>query len=184
MKYGLTTSDQMSHFLFAIGFGFLAGFFYRFVSSIRKAISSKKIAYIIQDLFFSIVTTILAFVFMLVYSDGEIRFDLIIAMIIGALIYFLSCDNFVKKTAYPIVISIKKLVRLIFKPITVAISLLKKLSKKITNSAKSMKNKIKNRNKDIKKQKKEKSNRTERKKKNRTKRNKNKNCKKLNKFSQ
>lgn len=130
MKYGLSISDQISHFLFAVGFGFLIGIFYRIVFAVRQTKSNKKSAYIVQDVFFSVVTTVLSFLFMLVYSNGEVRLDLIVAIFVGSAIYFVTVDKLVKSIVEPVALLIKKLIGLILSPAVAALKLIKKLSKK------------------------------------------------------
>ena len=151
MKYGLTISDQISHFLFAVGFGFLLGFLYRVTVSVRKMISRKKAAVIAQDILFCVVLTVLCFVFLLVYSDGEIRIDLFAAIGVGALIYFLTFDKSVAAVLKPLTAAVRKLIRLVFKPFVLIGSLVKKCMGKIkaafSKTAHSFKGKFKGKTK-------------------------------------
>ena len=143
MKYGLTISDQVSHFMFAVGFGFLLGIFYRVAASIRKMISRKKAAIITQDILFCVISTALCFVFMLVYSDGEIRPDLIAAMGVGALIYFLTLDKPVAAVLAPLTGAIKKLTLLVLKPFALVGSAVKKFAVGIGKAVLNLKNLLK-----------------------------------------
>ncbi|MCM1364095.1 MAG: spore cortex biosynthesis protein YabQ [Faecalibacterium sp.] len=147
MKYGLTISDQLSHFLFAVGFGFILGIFYRLTASVRKAVSGKKAAYVACDIFFCVVSTILCFTFMLVYSNGEVRIELIAAIAIGAAIYFMTSDKFVRSMIEPLIRVLKKLVLLICKPFKMLMSIFVKTKSRVKSKAELIKEKAKSKHK-------------------------------------
>ncbi|MCM1543962.1 MAG: hypothetical protein NC110_01570 [Ruminococcus sp.] len=150
MKYGLSISDQISHFLFAVGFGFIIGIFYRLVSAVRRVISSKKTAYIVQDVFFSVTATVLCFLFMLAYSNGDVRLDLIAAIAVGAGIYFLTMDSLIRSVVEPFAALIKKLLSLLFRPFIVLASIFKRLNLKRKSETAKVKARLKEKVKQIK----------------------------------
>ncbi len=131
MKYSLTTYDQINHFLFAVGFGFLAGILYRLIACVREAVSNKKTAFIVQDIFFSVIITVLCFTFMLVYSNGEVRLDLLFAILLGAGVYFLTLDTIFKSAAKTAAQTVKKILLLVFKPFVIIFNALKKALMKL-----------------------------------------------------
>lgn len=86
MKYGITAATQISRFLSAFGLGMLLSLLYYAVVFIRSAISDKKGFIIFQDVFISVVTSFLFFVFFESYTYGEFRIDLVISAFMGFLV--------------------------------------------------------------------------------------------------
>lgn len=110
MNYSEPLPMQLYNFLLFFGFGFLEGLLFKVIEFIRKIFSSGKYALLVQDLFFSVLSTILMFVFLLVYADGEVRFNLIASSILGAAVFFFTVGKpvgrafdffslFIRKTA-------------------------------------------------------------------------------------
>ena len=97
MNYLEPLPQQLSNFLLFFAFGFLDGFLFRLVEFARSLFSKGKIALLVQDLFFSVATTVFMFVFFLVYADGNVRVNLIFASVLGAAVFFLTADRVVKK---------------------------------------------------------------------------------------
>lgn len=81
---------QLYNFLFFFGFGFLCGLLFRFIEFIRKIFSAGKAAVIAQDIIFSVVTTVLMFIFLLTYADGKVRLNLIFAAALGGAVFFIT----------------------------------------------------------------------------------------------
>lgn len=97
MNYLEPLPQQLSNFLLFFAFGFLDGFLFRLVEFVRSLFSKGKIALLVQDLFFSVATTVFMFVFFLVYADGNVRVNLIFASVLGTAVFFLTADRVVKK---------------------------------------------------------------------------------------
>ena len=136
MTYGFAISQQLSLFLYSLGFGFLSGVYYRFIMTVRKEISEKKTAYIVFDVFFCVSLTVFTFCFFLVYTDGQVRLISILACVIGFIIYIFSVDVFLKKLMhFPVTILISS-VKLLFLPLTFILRLLRKGNKRISEKIK------------------------------------------------
>lgn len=150
---------QVYNFLFFFGFGFLCGFLFRFIEFIRSLFSGKKAAVIAQDVAFSVLTTVLMFLFLLTYADGRVRLNLILAAALGALVFFLTLGNVVKKFFSLFAAAIKKTVAVLSKPFVLLASVLKragalldgKTKKKAEEFKKKRKSKKKNKQTDEKK---------------------------------
>ncbi|MGN0468317.1 MAG: spore cortex biosynthesis protein YabQ [Acutalibacteraceae bacterium] len=143
MTYGISTSVQLSNFLFAAGFGFLEGILYFLIVLFRKIISSKKKAVIVQDIFFGAVTAILCFDFMQVYCDGQVRIDLIIAAMLGFFLLIYTAGKSINTISDKISAFIKKIIKLIFAPLMYFKKLLKRLFISISVSVKKKREGIK-----------------------------------------
>lgn len=97
MNYGLSSFRQLSNFLSSVGFGFFIGLVYVLFQFVRSLISDGKIAFLVCDILFSVTYTLLCFIFMLAYTDGEMRVELLIAMAIGFFVFFFSLGKYLQK---------------------------------------------------------------------------------------
>lgn len=126
MSYSEPLLWQLYNFLFFIGFGFLSGFLFRFIEFVRELFSSRKAAVIVQDIVFSVLATILMFVFLLTYADGKIRLNLILAAALGAAVFFLTVGKAVKKAFGFFAAVLRKTLSVLVKPLVVPIRLAEK----------------------------------------------------------
>lgn len=97
MNYSEPLPQQLFDFLFFFGFGFLDGLLFRLIEFFRKLFGNGKYALLVQDLLFSVLSTVLMFVFLLVYADGAVRINLVAAAVLGACVFFLTAGKPVKK---------------------------------------------------------------------------------------
>ena len=128
MNYLEPLPQQLTNFLLFFAFGFLAGFFFRVIEFLRSLFSKGKYALFVQDFLFSVAVTVLMFVFLLVYADGNVRLNLIFASALGAAVFFLTADRAVKKVFGALSAVFSKVVSLVSAPF---IYLSKKLSKAV-----------------------------------------------------
>ncbi|MGN1418864.1 MAG: spore cortex biosynthesis protein YabQ [Acutalibacteraceae bacterium] len=143
MTYGLSTSVQLSNFLFAAGFGFLDGILYFIIVLFRKIISRKKKAVIVQDIIFGIVTSVLCFVFMQVYCNGQVRIDLIIASALGFFLLVYTAGDKIHFFSDKLSDLFRKLVQFILLPFTALIKVILRFLLTISRKLKITKNKLK-----------------------------------------
>ncbi len=125
MKYMITSAEQVSNFLSALGLGLIIAVLYCVIEFIRKTISRKKSAIIIQDISFSLLCGLLLFVFMQIYTDGEVRLDLIISASIGFFVFYLSIGKRLNIALEKLSLKISTVLRFLFYPICF---IMKKLS--------------------------------------------------------
>lgn len=85
MKYGLSIGEQLSDFLFAVGFGFVLAVLYYTIVFVRKLIApkSKKAAFVVSDIFFTFCAALLFFVFAQVFCNGQLRIDTAVGCALG-----------------------------------------------------------------------------------------------------
>ncbi len=90
MNYSEPLSNQIYRFVLALGFGIIMGVVYELFVGIRVIITEKKGAIIFQDLLFGAVFSVVSFFFMLVYNEGAVRLNLIVAQFAGLWVFHLT----------------------------------------------------------------------------------------------
>ena len=95
MTYGLSLAKQTENFLFAFGFGFVLGIIYDFLFVIRSSASKRKTVTVICDVIFIFVSSFLSFFLLLIISDGQIRFYILLGELLGFAVYYFSVGVFI-----------------------------------------------------------------------------------------
>lgn len=131
MNYSEPLPQQLFDFLFFFGFGFLDGLLFLIVEFFRKLFGNGKRAVIFQDIFFSVLSTVLMFVFLLVYADGVVRINLIAASVLGAAVFFLTAGKPVKRVLDAAQSVLKKTASFLTAPFFFVSKKLKKLFERI-----------------------------------------------------
>lgn len=134
MIYSVSSSVQISNFLSAIGLGFILGIIYYIIEFVRKTISIKRTAVILQDILFSLVTSLLEFVFMQIYTDGEVRLDLILASAVGFAILCLSVGKYIRRMLGRLSLGLNHIILFFTKPFRVIKKFVGTLFKKYKNN--------------------------------------------------
>ncbi len=129
MSYGVSVAWQVSNFFMSMGLGFLVGFLYSLSLSLILGFGSSKVAYIIFDLIFSVISTLLFFCYTLIYCQGESRIISVIASAIGAVVFHLSVGKFLSKITNRLALAINKIIKLVFLPLKLSFVSLKNMSK-------------------------------------------------------
>ena len=117
MNYSEPLPVQFYDFLFFFGFGFLDGLLFKAVEFFRKLFGNGKRAFLFQDLVFSVLSTVLMFVFLLIYADGIVRVNLIAASILGTVAFFLTVGKPVGKVLDVLSLVIRKAVSILTAPV-------------------------------------------------------------------
>lgn len=79
----LSLSEQIAGFLFALAAGIFLGAFYDVFRVLRSMLNSKKSHVFFQDLLYMAVSAVVTFLVALAYSDGRIRFYLLLGEAAG-----------------------------------------------------------------------------------------------------
>ncbi|MDO4379340.1 MAG: spore cortex biosynthesis protein YabQ [Clostridia bacterium] len=116
MNYSEPLPVQFYDFLFFFGFGFLDGLLFKAVEFFRKLFGNGKRAFLFQDLVFSVLSTVLMFIFLLIYADGVVRVNLIAASILGTSAFFLTVGKPVGKVLDVLSLAIRKVVSVLTAP--------------------------------------------------------------------
>lgn len=104
--------------------GIAIGVIFDLFRILRKAFKTKDFVTYIEDVLFWIITGIIIIYAMYVFSDGELRFFMIIGIVLGTAMYMLTISKYVIKVSVFIINIIK---RIIIFPIKIIINMTKKL---------------------------------------------------------
>lgn len=122
MIYTEPLFNQISRFAVSVGFGFIICILYFAVFFVRKAISDKKGAVIVQDIAFGIIATILSFFYMVIYNNGEVRINLLIGEITGAVVFYFAVGKYTLVYFEKTAILIRKIISDILLPLNLYIN--------------------------------------------------------------
>lgn len=148
--------NQTSLFLIFTIDGVLIGIIFDIFRILRKTIKTSDFVTYIEDFLFWIITSSILFYSIFTYNNGELRFFMFLAVILGFVLYLCTISSYLIKINVKIINVIKriflKLFEIIYKPLIKTFKILKKIIFKpilfvIINIRKNMKN-IKNRLKD------------------------------------
>ena len=148
--------NQTSLFLIFTIDGVLIGIIFDIFRILRKTIKTSDFVTYIEDFLFGIITSIILFYSIFTCNNGELRFFMFLAVILGFVLYLCTISSYLIKINVKIINVIKriflKLFEIIYKPLIKTFKILKKIIFKpilfvIINIRKNMKN-IKNRLKD------------------------------------
>ncbi len=128
MTYREPLSDQVLIFISAVGPGVLIGFLYDVIFSFFRSFGKKRPVIITADLCFSLLATLLSFFYMVVYNNGTVRLNIIIAQVMGAVAFHFTLGKYIEKPVvfvsklladvisfaiYPVVFFLNKTVRIL-----------------------------------------------------------------------
>lgn len=124
-------NNQAYLFMMFVVNGILIGFLFDIFRILRKSFKTKDIITYIEDITFWILTGLLTLYFIFYYNNGEIRFYIFLGIILGILIYMLTISKYIIKFSVTIINFIKnivnKIIQVVFYPIKLIISFLRKL---------------------------------------------------------
>lgn len=87
-------SFQLQVFLSSVGFGFILGLIYDIFRIVRVLVIKNSKAIPVQDIAYFLICGILTFVFLLVVNNGRFRFNILVALVTGFFIYYLTLGRF------------------------------------------------------------------------------------------
>ena len=95
--------------------GVFIGLLFDIFRILRKSIKTKDLVTYIEDVIFWILTGISIIYSMCVYCNGEIRFFMVLGIIIGIALYMLTISNYVIKIFVSIILFLKKILEKLIK---------------------------------------------------------------------
>ena len=151
-----TTVNQVYLFgIYTIG-GILIGIFFDLFRILRRSFKTSDIITYVEDIIFGIITGIFLIFTIFIFSNGELRLYIFIALALGLTLYLLTISKYFIKFNVKIITTVKKLIIKIFSLIIYPIKLLKNAILKIIlkpfkiltiNTNNLLKNKLKKRKK-------------------------------------
>ncbi len=137
-------SSQLQVFLYSVGFGFILGFIYDIFRIVRTLIIKNNNAVPVQDIVYFLLCAVLTFLFLLVVNNGNFRFNILVALILGFAVYYLSLGrffaDFVISFSKRIIKSANVIAGLITTPYRFVAALFEKIYRKLPENLKNIKN--------------------------------------------
>lgn len=112
---GISISEQALEFLAACLLGALLGALYDVFRIIRVAFPHGRIITIIEDILFWILSAGITFLFLLLFTEAQIRLYIMIGEILGFIVYYFSAGCLVMKFSKWMVAQIKRLLGLLYR---------------------------------------------------------------------
>ena len=105
--------NQMKIFFIFVWCGMLIGFFFDVFRILRKSFATPDWLTYLEDILFWLLTCFLLAYTIFTYHNGEIRFYVILAVLIGTLFYILTISRYVVKASVVCICFLKKWVYLL-----------------------------------------------------------------------
>ena len=106
--------NQLFSFFIYVIVGILLGFIFDIFRALRKSIKKSTVATNIEDILFVIISFIIITTVVQIISKGELRFYILLGIIFGILIYFLSVSKYIITGETWILKSIIKILKSIY----------------------------------------------------------------------
>lgn len=103
-------------FFYSILTGAVLGVVYDIFRILRISFPPKKIAIIVQDVIFALICIITTLMFLQFFTNGALRFFVLIGEFLGFLLYYLTIGVIVIKTARVIINIVKKIIYIVIWP--------------------------------------------------------------------
>lgn len=124
-------NTQLNLFLIFTIDGFIIGLLFDFFRILRKTIKTSDFITYIEDALFWILTGFIILYSIFKYNNGEIRFFMLMAIILGILAYMILISKFILKISLSIINFIKSIFHTIFNFIKIPFMIFMKLFKKL-----------------------------------------------------
>ncbi|WP_162840357.1 spore cortex biosynthesis protein YabQ [Acetanaerobacterium elongatum] len=111
----VVVSHQTVLFLQACLLGFLLGIFYEIFRILRLLIQTGPVAIFVQDILYWSVSALISFLFILAVNSGQLRIFLLLGIVIGMVVYFLTLGVLVMKASKAIIAFIHRVMRFIYR---------------------------------------------------------------------
>ncbi|MCR4616248.1 MAG: spore cortex biosynthesis protein YabQ [Clostridiales bacterium] len=135
MIYLPTIADQTKVFMLSLGMGFILGILYDIFRIIRLIITDKPKAFILQDILYFVVCTLVSFLFLLSVNNGKVRSFELAGEILGWLVYYFSFGTVAIRFGNLVISAVKRFLKFVFRifirPITNIFSKITGFFKKI-----------------------------------------------------
>ena len=122
--------NQVYLFIVYLLCGIAIGIFFDIFRVLRRSFKTPDVVTYIEDVIFGVLTGVFLIIMLFVLNNGELRFYIFIAIILGLAIYFLTISKFFIKINVKILTTIKKsilkILSIIFYPINMLLNFLRK----------------------------------------------------------
>lgn len=122
-----TTLNQVYLFGIYSVCGIIIGIFFDLFRILRRSFKTPDIVTYIEDILFGIFTGIFLIFILFVFNNGEMRFFMFFAIMLGLLLYLLTISKYFIKINVTVLVTIKKIIKRILLILVYPITLLKKI---------------------------------------------------------
>lgn len=120
-------TSQLIDFIEFVIIGAIIGAVFDFFRAYRKVKKTNTALVITQDILFFLIVTVIIIISIIKLLDSQIRFYIFIALIIGLSMYFCVLSKIVMSIYIAFIKMFKQIVKMLFLPISLHISILKKI---------------------------------------------------------
>ena len=124
-------TEQVYIFLWSVLVGVIMGVVFDFFRALRRKGNTKNIIVYLQDIVFWFIVAIIIITSSFMLNDGELRGYMLIAYVLGALIYMLIFSNYIKNAFILIFNLLEKGFRFLTKPLLILVEKINKKEKKL-----------------------------------------------------
>lgn len=131
MIYSEPLGVQISRFLDSVGMGFILCGLYIAVKVLFRLFGKEKISVMLSDGLFCVLTAFVSFFYMIMENSGTVRFNLIVAQLLGGLLLYFTFGRLILKLLYIIADGVNALIRGILYPLRLLAASILKLPVKL-----------------------------------------------------
>lgn len=140
-------SAQFASLMPALGLGFLLGLLYDAVRIGRLCLPFVKVFLFVSDALYVVLCSVSAFILFLAVNDGRIRLYLVIAIVLGAVIYAFTFGELIFSSAKRIAAAVKKIFHVLLTPFRFLFGKIRGAGKRFTDFSGKKLKKIQNKSK-------------------------------------
>lgn len=120
-------SQELYSFFAMMGLGVIIGVIFDLLRALRMAIPKREIFCHITDIIFWVMVAFMTFKTLFIFSDGEIRFFLVISAFLSMILYFLTVSKWVKHLFFKVFYKILNIFKFILKILLTPLEFLYKI---------------------------------------------------------
>ena len=148
MRYTEPLSNQVLMFISSIGPGVIIGLLYDVIFSFFSKLGKNTATTIVGDVLFSLIATMISFFYMVVYNNGTVRLNIIVAQIIGAVAFHITMGKYVAEIVGFAAILMGKVIAIVSSPLTFVLRKIRQVSSNINIKKLTLKRKNSTENKE------------------------------------
>ena len=148
MRYTEPLSNQVLMFISSIGPGVIIGLLYDVLFSFFSKLGKNTATTIVGDVLFSLIATMISFFYMVVYNNGTVRLNIIVAQIIGAVAFHITMGKYVAKIVGFAAMLMGKVIAIVSSPLTFVLRKIRQVNSNINIKKLTLKRKNSTENKE------------------------------------
>ncbi len=121
MNYSEPLVNQVTVFCRAVGSGVLLGIIYDAVSAVRMLFGERKSVYVFFDTLYFVIASLVSFFFMVLYNSGQVRMNLMLAELFGAVALHFSFGKYLLGIYGKNLSLIRNFLKFIFRPFFISV---------------------------------------------------------------